>query len=145
MDERAVLCSDLYPVSQPGKWAEEAEEDMGRSQAGAGDDRRALAEAEISWGSPVERMYRLVALCGGIVAEWRCEIILTEVTYGLESACSAMRVMKTWGVEDTKDEQPRGNVIIRCVLQSHYPARILALPPALTAKYRPQHHVRLRR
>jgi len=56
-----------------------------------------------------------------------------------------MHVMKTWGVEDTEDEQPRGNVIIRRVLQSHYPARILAFPPALTAKYRPQHNVRLRR
>jgi len=60
MDERAVLCSDLYPVSQPGKWAEGTEEDMEGSQAGAGDDRRALAEAEISWGWPVERMYRIV-------------------------------------------------------------------------------------
>lgn len=68
MDERAVFCSYLYPVSQPGKWAEEAEGDMGRSQAGAGDDRRALAEAEISWGWPVERMYRLVAVVASLLS-----------------------------------------------------------------------------
>lgn len=37
--ERAVFCSYLYPVSQLGKWAEGAEEEMEGIQAGAGQAR----------------------------------------------------------------------------------------------------------